>query len=95
MKPKLEDTINRHCTNSTLITERFSFCYFYFQDVGIATKFNAKDANGWIYAGEFNNFGVAEGQLGAKYGPIAAFRLNVGTSSENWAILSEIYFKPS
>jgi len=70
-------------------------CQIKLQDVGIATKFNAKDANGWIYAGEFNNFGVAEGQLGAKYGPIAAFRLNVGTSSENWAILSEIYFKPS
>jgi len=69
-------------------------CQIKLQDKGITGKLES-DSNGWIQAGEFNHFGVAEAPLGAKYGPIDSFRLTVGSSSENWAILSEIYFKTS
>jgi len=67
-------------------------CQIQLQDKGISGKLEP-DSQGWIQSGEFNHFGVAEAPLGSKYGPISAFRLTVGASSENWAILSEIHFK--
>lgn len=43
--------------------------------------------------GGFDNFGVAEGTIGAEVGKIKKFRLTINSASENWAILSEIFLK--
>ena len=43
--------------------------------------------------GGFDNFGIAEGMIGEEVGKIKKFRLTINSSSENWAILSEIFFK--
>ena len=52
-------------------------------------------SSGFLVVGTFNQFGVAEGTLGPDLGAIEAFRLSIGAASENWAILSEIFFKQS
>jgi len=49
--------------------------------------------DGYLVIGGFNKFGVAEGSIGAAFGKIKTFRLNIGASNDNWAILSEIFFK--
>jgi len=43
--------------------------------------------------GSFDQFGLAEGPLPASLGPLAKLRLNLHSSSANWAILSEIFLK--
>ena len=43
--------------------------------------------------GGFDNFGVAEGAIGAEVGKVKKFRLTINSASENWAILSEIFLK--
>lgn len=43
--------------------------------------------------GGFDNFGVAEGTIGAEVGKVKKFRLTINSASENWAILSEIFLK--
>lgn len=43
------------------------------------------------FVGEFDDLGVAEGRFDAdKYGPIAAVRLVINSSSKNWVIISEV-----
>jgi len=43
--------------------------------------------------GSFDQFGLAEGSLPPSLGPLAKLRLNLHSSSANWAILSEIFLK--
>ena len=43
--------------------------------------------------GGFDNFGIAEGVIGREVGKVKKFRLSINSSSENWAILSEIHLK--
>ena len=43
--------------------------------------------------GSFDQFGLAEGALPPSLGPLAKLRLNLHSSSANWAILSEIFLK--
>ena len=43
--------------------------------------------------GGFDNFGIAEGTIGEEVGKVKKFRMSINSSSENWAILSEIFFK--
>ena len=43
--------------------------------------------------GSFDQFGLAEGSLPASLGPLSKLRLNLHSSSANWAILSEIFLK--
>ena len=43
--------------------------------------------------GSFDQFGLAEGALPLSLGPLAKLRLNLHSSSANWAILSEIFLK--
>ena len=43
--------------------------------------------------GSFDQFGLAEGALPASLGPLSKLRLNLHSSSANWAILSEIFLK--
>jgi len=49
--------------------------------------------DGYLVVGSFDHFGTAEGQIGTQYGSVEKFRLNIHASSDNWAILSEIWFK--
>jgi len=51
--------------------------------------------DGFYVVGTFNHLGVCEGTLGSQVGAIQAFRLNILSSTDNWAILSEIFFKTS
>lgn len=48
---------------------------------------------GFLQLGAFDQFGLAEGPVPAKLGPLQKFRLSLHSSSENWAILSEIFLK--
>ena len=43
--------------------------------------------------GGFDNSGIAEGSIGPEVGKVKKFRLSINSSSENWAILSEIHIK--
>ena len=49
--------------------------------------------DGFFIVGGFDNFGVAEGTIGQEVGKIKQFRLNIHSTGENWAILSEINLK--
>lgn len=49
------------------------------------------DVNHYIQVGDFNSAGIATTELDPKYGKIAAIRLKVLQSSENWVVLSEIH----
>jgi len=49
--------------------------------------------DGYLSVGAFDHFGIAEGTVGREFGTVDKFRLNIHASSDNWAILSEIYFK--
>jgi len=49
--------------------------------------------DGFVVVGSFDHFGIAEGTVGAEVGPIKKFRLSIHASSENWAILSELFLK--
>ena len=49
--------------------------------------------DGFLIVGGFDHFGIAEGTLGPEIGPIKKFRLSIHASSENWAILSELFLK--
>ena len=49
--------------------------------------------DGFFIVGGFDNFGVAEGTIGQDVGKIKQFRLNIHSTGENWAILSEINLK--
>ena len=48
------------------------------------------DVNHYIQVGDFNSAGIATTELDPKYGKIAAIRLKVLQSSENWVVLSEV-----
>ena len=43
--------------------------------------------------GGFDASGVAEGVVGTQVGKVKKFRVTINSSSENWAILSEIFLK--
>ncbi|XP_055379355.1 alpha-1,3-mannosyl-glycoprotein 4-beta-N-acetylglucosaminyltransferase B isoform X2 [Condylostylus longicornis] len=47
--------------------------------------------DGFLIIGSFNAFGLAEGNIDPKIGPIKEIRLHVHSDSENWALLSEIH----
>ncbi|CAL4119809.1 unnamed protein product, partial [Meganyctiphanes norvegica] len=47
----------------------------------------------FIVVGEFDDMGVAEGDIDVSLGEIQCLRLNVHSESDNWAILSEIHVK--
>ena len=49
--------------------------------------------DGFLVVGSFDHFGIAEGTIGADVGLIKKFRLSIHQSSENWAILSELFLK--
>ena len=49
--------------------------------------------DGFVIVGSFDHFGIAEGNIGAEVGTIKKFRLSIHASSENWAILSELFLK--
>ena len=48
------------------------------------------DGNHYIQVGDFNSDGIATKELDPKYGKIAAIRIKVLQSSENWVVLSEV-----
>ena len=47
----------------------------------------------WKQVGSFDQFGVAESLLAPSLGVLDKFRLILHSSSDNWAILSEIFLK--
>ena len=47
----------------------------------------------WKQVGSFDQFGVAESLLAPGLGVLDKFRLKLHSSSDNWAILSEIFLK--
>ena len=49
--------------------------------------------DGFVVVGSFDHFGIAEGTVSAEVGPVKKFRLSIHASSENWAILSELFLK--
>ena len=65
------------------------------EDVTLAKRISkfpmSKDS--FFYVGGFDSSGMAEGSIGPEVGKVKKFRLTINSASENWAILSEIYFK--
>lgn len=57
----------------------------------IWSTFNST-ADGFLIIGNFNALGIAEGCVEPQIGLIKEIRLHVHSDSENWAILSEVWF---
>lgn len=43
-----------------------------------------------LFAGEFDDMGIAEGEVDEGVGVVRSLRLSVHVESDNWAILSEV-----
>jgi len=70
-------------------------CEVFLEDSTLARRLSKlpKLKDDYFTVGGFDNFGIAEGVIGPEVGKVKKFRLTINSSSENWAILSEIYFK--
>ena len=70
-------------------------CEVFLEDSTLARRLSKlpRLKDDYFTVGGFDNFGIAEGVIGPEVGKVKKFRLTINSSSENWAILSEIYFK--
>lgn len=52
-----------------------------------------RTGDGFVIVGRFDSNGLAEADIDPDWGPVSRFRFSIHTSSENWAILSEMHLK--